>query len=63
MYMGSNRETWLVQIWYNLKQKEDLVFTKKIIEEEHAAMPNGLFKDLINLKAIEWKELEDALDP
>lgn len=54
----TNRETWLVSVWFNPESKEDVQFAKNILEEQYDAMENGALKDMLNLGAINWNELE-----
>ena len=57
-----NRETWLVIVWYSPDTKEDLFYAKAAIEEEYDSLPNGPLKDMIDLDAIDWKELEEHFE-
>ena len=54
----SNYETWLVNVWYNPESKEDVQYAKDNLEEQYDSIPDGPLKDMINLDAIDWKELE-----
>jgi hypothetical protein len=58
-----NRETWLVNLWYNPERKSDLEYIKEDLDEQYDNLPNGALKDMIDLQSIDWRELEEALDP
>lgn len=58
----SNRETWLVNVWFDPESKEDVQFAKSILEEQYDAMENGALKDMLNFGAINWDELESHFD-
>ena len=54
----TNRETWLVNVWFNPESKEDVQYAKDVLEEQYDAMENGVLKDMLNMSAINWDELE-----
>ena len=56
----SNRETWLVNVWFNPESKEDVQSAKEYIEGQYDEIPDGPLKDMINLSGIDWDELESA---
>ena len=58
----SNYETWLVNVWYNPESKEDVQYAKDNLEEQYDSIPDGPLKDMINLAAIDWKELESHFE-
>ena len=58
----TNRETWLVNVWFNPESKEDVQFAKDILEEQYSAMENGALKDMLNIGVINWDELESHFD-
>ncbi len=58
----SNYETWLVNVWYNPESKEDVQYAKDTLEEQYDSIPDGPLKDMINLDAINWKELESHFE-
>ena len=58
----SNRETWLINVWFNPETKADLEMIKERLEEDLEAIPDYL-KDFIDDGIIDWNELEEALDP
>lgn len=55
----ANRETWLVNVWFNPESLEDVHLARMHIEEAVEAMPNYL-RDFCNTDAINWEELEAA---
>ena len=58
----TNRETWLVNVWFNPESKEDVQLAKSVLEEQYDAMENGALKDMLNIGAINWDELESHFD-
>ena len=56
----SNRETWLVNLWFNPGSKADLEYVREHLEEELDKIESGVLKDMIDLGAINWRELEEA---
>lgn len=58
----SNRETWLVNVWFNPESKEDVQSAKEILEEQHGAMENGVLKDMLSIASIDWNQLESYFD-
>lgn len=64
----SNRETWLVNLHFELNSKTDLIMAKETIEEwfDKLADPsregyNAFIWDYIDPSLIDWRELEEAL--
>ena len=63
LYNGwSNRETWLVNVWFDPESKEDVQLARSVIEERYDAMENGVLKDMISINSIDWNELESHFD-
>lgn len=54
----SNRETWLVNIWFNPESKSDVQLARIALDEQYDSIPAGVIKDMIDLDSINWKELE-----
>ena len=52
----TNRETWLVNVWFNPESKSDLDWARDYIDEEWDKLP-GILKDMCNIQAIDWDEL------
>lgn len=57
----ANRETWLVNVWFEPETKSDLDAIRERLEEEVDDLPIYL-ADFINLGAIDWRELAEHLD-
>ena len=58
----SNRETWLVNVWFNPESKGDVRFAKEVLEEQYDAMENGVLKDMLSIDSIDWDELQSHFD-
>lgn len=56
----TNRETWLVNVWFNPESKQDIDTAYNILEEEYDSIPDGVLKDMIDFNAINWEELRDS---
>lgn len=54
----SNRETWLVNVWYNPESREDVRAVREVLEDQYDSMMDGPLKDMVNLSAVDWAELE-----
>ena len=53
----TNRETWLVNVWYNPESRADVHFARESLEEQYDNIPNGPLKDMVDIMAINWDEL------
>ncbi len=58
----TNRETWLVNVWYNPESVRDVDFAKYNLEEQIQRMPSGPLKDMIDLDIVNWSELYEAME-
>lgn len=58
----TNRETWLVNVWFNPESKADVQLARIALEEQYDSIPVGVIKDMIDLDRIDWKELESHFD-
>ena len=58
----TNRETWLVNVWFNPESKSDLEMAKEAIEEAIDNAPDFL-RDFISAEQINWEELAEAMEP
>lgn len=58
----TNRETWLVNVWYDPQSRQDVENIRDMLEEQYDAMPNGPLKDMVNLSAVDWNELLEHFD-
>ena len=57
----TNRDTWLVNIWYEPQTKADVQVAREHMEEQYDALEFSIFKDLIDLGNINWQELEESM--
>ena len=53
----TNRETWLVNVWFNPESRADVEFARDIIDEQYDNIPDGVLKDMISIGRINWDEL------
>lgn len=58
----TNRETWLVNIWFNPETPEDVEAAREILEEEESNL-SGCLKDMSGLSEVNWDELREAVAP
>lgn len=58
----TNRETWLVNVWFNPESREDVESARYMLEEQYDEMPNGPLKDMIDFNAINWDELLESFE-
>ena len=56
-----NRETWLVNVWFDPETASDLEAAKETLENAVDECPDFL-RDFIDLSCIDWQELEDGLE-
>ncbi len=57
----SNRETWLVNVHFNPESQSDLDWAKEQIEVWYDGL-GSFMQDMVDLGAIDWQELADAMD-
>ena len=57
----TNRETWLVNVWFNPESVSDLYSIKDLIQDDYDNLP-AYMKDFVSLEEINWKELAEAMD-
>lgn len=53
----TNRETWLVSVWFNPESKADVQMARETLEEAEDNMPDFL-RDFCYLSEVNWDELE-----
>lgn len=58
----SNRETWLVNVWFSPETKQDVENARLTLEEEVDGMQPGVLKDMIALDNVNWRELEGEVE-
>lgn len=52
----SNRETWLVNVWFNPESREDVEAARYTLEEAVDSLPDFL-RDFVSVDAVDWDEL------
>lgn len=57
----TNRETWLVNVWFNPESREDVQAARETLEDEEQGM-SGCMRDMSGLDRVNWYELEAAFD-
>ena len=57
----SNRETWLVNVWFELATEDDVDMAEAMLTEQYDQMPEGPLKDMIDLGAVNWDELRESV--
>lgn len=58
----SNRETWLVNVWYNPETVSDVEYAEQDLEDKVEALGSGPLQDMIDLSLINWDELKESMD-
>jgi len=68
----TNRETWLVGLWYNPESIDDVNYLEEWLPEEFDTMvkahygdkngANSFFHDMIDFHAINWNELRGSIE-
>ena len=58
----TNRETWLIQVWYNPESRADVEFARGDIEEQYDNIPQGPLKDMCDISRINWDELLEQFE-
>ena len=58
----SNRETWLVNVWFNPESRTDVELAREALEEQYNSMPDGPLKDMVSLSEVDWDELLDHFE-
>ena len=53
----TNRETWLVNLWYEPQSREDVEMARFHLEEQYDSLPMGALKDMLDLSMVDWNEL------
>lgn len=56
----ANRETWLVNVWFNPETKADVDYAEEVLQEQYDALPDGALKDMIDLSVVDWEELRES---
>ena len=61
----TNRETWLVNVWFDPVSKDDINYLEDTLEDEFYELVGGsanIYTDLIDFHAINWDELREHFD-
>ena len=55
----TNRETWLVNLWFNPGTEDEVNYIEETLEDEFIDIHDnhGIYVDLMNFNAINWNEL------
>lgn len=57
----TNRETWLVNVWFNPESKADVNAAREILEEQEDSL-EGCLRDMSGLSRVNWEELLDVFE-
>ena len=57
----TNRETWLISVWFNPTERSELDYIKEQMESDIEALP-GYLKDMIDVDCINWEELKEECE-
>lgn len=57
----ANRETWLINVWFNPESKADVEMAREQLESDIDQLPDYL-KDFIDDGVIDWDELLEHFD-
>lgn len=57
----ANRETWLVNVWFNPESREDVESARYVIKEAYDTLPDFM-RDFCDIGAIDWDELLSHFD-
>ena len=52
----SNRETWLVNMWFDPQSREDVEAARYTLEEAVDQLPDFL-RDFVSVDLVDWEEL------
>lgn len=52
----TNRETWVVNIWFEPQNVEDVEYAKEFLEDAYENIPDCL-RDMCYLDCVNWEEL------
>ena len=57
----TNRETWLVNLHFEINSKSDLEYAKEQIQEWYDNL-DSFMQDYVDLSLIDWDELESHIE-
>lgn len=52
----TNRETWLINVWFNTESASDVEMAREQIESDYDNLPDYM-RDFCDIGAINWSEL------
>ena len=61
----TNRETWLINLWYSPETLEDLDYIREELDSaverlmEGGVVANNVLIDMLGISEINWRELEE----
>ena len=58
----TNRETWLVNLWFEPVTKYDVFAAQDMLEQQYDEMPDGALKDMLDLSQVNWDELQNECE-
>jgi len=60
----ANRETWLVNLWFNPETIEDVESIKTHLEEVYydSEIFKGFWQDMISYTSIDWEEIRNSIE-
>lgn len=56
-----NRETWLINVWFNPESKSDIDYIREKIDEDYQNLPDYI-RDFVYFDSIDWDELYSQFD-
>ncbi len=56
----TNRETWLVNVWFNPESLSDVQMAQETLESAYDELPDFM-RDFCDIQSINWEELESSL--
>lgn len=54
----TNRETWLINVWFNPESPDDIDAIQEQFEADYDALPDYM-RDFVDISAINWYELRE----
>lgn len=57
----SNRETWLVNLWYNPETRDDVEAAKDDLEEQYESL-SPVMRDFCGISKVDWNELLEYME-
>ena len=61
----SNRETWLVGLWFNPETIADVEYIEETLESDFYEMVGGesnIYTDMIDFNVINWEEIKEWIE-